>query len=79
MYVTGGPATVPISSLSPGDGRRLLIGPGMTADVNLLGDRRTVMAYIMTPGLHHDPLHLPQRERFPRIAKRVTLLVSAIL
>ena len=31
------------------DGRRLLIGPGMTADVNLLGDRRSVMAYILTP------------------------------
>lgn len=31
------------------DGRRLPIGPGMTADVNLLGDRRSVMAYILTP------------------------------
>ena len=31
------------------EGRRLPIGPGMTADVNLLGDRRSVMAYILTP------------------------------
>lgn len=30
-------------------GRRLAIGPGMTADVNLLGDKRSVMAYILTP------------------------------
>lgn len=31
------------------DGRRLAIGPGMTADVNLLGDKRSIMAYILTP------------------------------
>jgi adhesin transport system membrane fusion protein len=31
------------------DGRRLVVGPGMTADVNLIGDRRSVMAYILTP------------------------------
>ena len=31
------------------EGRRLAIGPGMTADVNLIGDKRSVMAYILTP------------------------------
>ena len=31
------------------EGRRLPIGPGMTADVNLIGDKRSVMAYILTP------------------------------
>ena len=30
-------------------GRRLPIGPGMGAEVNLLGDKRTVLAYILTP------------------------------
>jgi len=30
-------------------GRRLVIGPGMTADVNLIGDKRSVMSYILTP------------------------------
>jgi len=30
-------------------GRRLIIGPGMTADVNLIGEKRSVMAYILTP------------------------------
>lgn len=30
-------------------GRRLPIGPGMTADVNLIGDKRSVMGYILTP------------------------------
>ncbi|RXD02115.1 HlyD family type I secretion periplasmic adaptor subunit [Sphingomonas sp. UV9] len=30
-------------------GRRLVIGPGMTADVNLIGDKRSIMAYILTP------------------------------
>jgi len=30
-------------------GHRLQIGSGMTADVNLLGDKRSVMSYIMTP------------------------------
>jgi len=30
-------------------GRRLPIGPGMGADVNLLGDKRSVLAYILTP------------------------------
>ena len=31
------------------DGRRLTVGPGMTADVSLIGDKRSVMAYILTP------------------------------
>jgi adhesin transport system membrane fusion protein len=31
------------------EGRRLAIGPGMTADVNLIGDKRSVMGYILTP------------------------------
>jgi len=31
------------------NGQRLVIGPGMTADVNLIGDKRSVMAYIMSP------------------------------
>ena len=30
-------------------GRRLPIGPGMVAEVNLLGDSRTVLQYILTP------------------------------
>lgn len=30
-------------------GRRLPIGPGMGADVNLIGDKRTVLSYILTP------------------------------
>ncbi|MDY0960276.1 HlyD family type I secretion periplasmic adaptor subunit [Sphingomonas sp. CFBP8993] len=30
-------------------GQRLAIGPGMTADVNLIGDKRSVMAYILSP------------------------------
>lgn len=30
-------------------GQRLPIGPGMTADVNLIGDKRSVLAYILTP------------------------------
>lgn len=30
-------------------GERLAIGPGMTADVNLIGDKRSVMAYILSP------------------------------
>ncbi|KQN05172.1 hypothetical protein [Sphingomonas sp. Leaf25] len=31
------------------DGQRLAIGPGMTTDVNLIGDKRSVMAYILSP------------------------------
>lgn len=30
-------------------GRRLPIGPGMGADVSLLGDKRSILAYILTP------------------------------
>ena len=30
-------------------GRALAIGPGMVADVSLLGDKRTVLAYLLTP------------------------------
>ena len=30
-------------------GHRLPIGPGMGAEANLLGDKRTVLAYILTP------------------------------
>lgn len=36
-------------SLRDKSGKLLTIGPGMTADVNLLGDKRSVMAYILTP------------------------------
>jgi membrane fusion protein, adhesin transport system len=32
-----------------GQGRALAIGPGMTADVSLIGDKRSVMAYILSP------------------------------
>ena len=31
------------------EGQRLVISPGMTADVNLIGDKRSIMAYILTP------------------------------
>ena len=31
------------------DGKLMPIGAGMTAEVNLLGDPRTVMQYILTP------------------------------
>ena len=31
------------------DGHKLAIGPGMTADVNLLGDKRSILAYLLTP------------------------------
>jgi membrane fusion protein, adhesin transport system len=32
-----------------GQGRALVIGPGMTTDVSLIGDKRSVMAYILSP------------------------------
>ncbi len=32
-----------------GSGRKLAIGTGMTADVSLLGDKRTVLSYLLTP------------------------------
>ena len=37
------------SALTDKNGRRLAIGPGMIATVNLLGDKRSVMSYILTP------------------------------
>ena len=40
---------VDADSLRDRQGRRLPIGPGMTADVNLLGDKRSIIAYIFTP------------------------------
>jgi membrane fusion protein, adhesin transport system len=36
-------------SLRDSAGKPLTIGPGMTADVSLLGDKRSIMAYILTP------------------------------
>ncbi|URW76229.1 HlyD family type I secretion periplasmic adaptor subunit [Sphingomonas donggukensis] len=37
------------ASLKGHDGRTLPIGPGMTVDVNLLGDKRSVLSYLFTP------------------------------
>jgi membrane fusion protein, adhesin transport system len=37
------------SALADKNGGRLAIGPGMIATVNLLGDKRSVMSYILTP------------------------------
>lgn len=31
------------------DNRLLIIGPGMTADVNLIGEKRSIISYILTP------------------------------
>ncbi len=36
-------------SLKDPQGKPLPIGPGMTADVNLLGEKRSILAYIFTP------------------------------
>ena len=36
-------------SLRDAQGKPLAIGPGMTTDVSLLGDKRSIMAYILTP------------------------------
>jgi membrane fusion protein, adhesin transport system len=36
-------------SLRDSAGKPLTIGPGMTADVSLLGDKRSILAYILTP------------------------------
>lgn len=36
-------------SLRDTTGKPLPIGPGMTADVNLLGDKRSILSYIFTP------------------------------
>lgn len=30
-------------------GRKLPIGPGMIADVNLIGDKRSILSYLLTP------------------------------
>ena len=37
------------NALEGPDGRKLAIGPGMIADISLLGDKRTVLQYILTP------------------------------
>jgi membrane fusion protein, adhesin transport system len=37
------------AALTDRDGKRLTIGSGMVATVNLLGDKRSVMSYILTP------------------------------
>lgn len=37
------------SALKGPDGRKLEIGPGMVADISMLGDKRTVLQYILTP------------------------------
>ena len=31
------------------NGRRMPIGPGMVAEVDLLGDKRTILQYILSP------------------------------
>ncbi|MES2336515.1 MAG: HlyD family type I secretion periplasmic adaptor subunit [Pseudomonadota bacterium] len=36
-------------SLKDAGGRPLPIGPGMTVDVNLLGDKRSILSYLFTP------------------------------
>ncbi|MGX7893850.1 HlyD family type I secretion periplasmic adaptor subunit [Tsuneonella sp. HG222] len=36
-------------SLKNADGTPLQLGPGMTADISLLGDKRSVLSYILTP------------------------------
>ena len=36
-------------TLKDANGRELEIGPGMTAEVNLLGDERSVLSYILSP------------------------------
>ena len=36
-------------SIEGPDGRELPIGPGMTASISLLGDKRSVLSYILTP------------------------------
>jgi membrane fusion protein, adhesin transport system len=37
------------SALTDPDGRRLPLGSGMTVDVSLLGDKRTVLSYLFSP------------------------------
>lgn len=41
--------TTAANALQGPGGKQLKIGPGMIADVNLLGDKRTVLQYILTP------------------------------
>jgi adhesin transport system membrane fusion protein len=36
-------------AITDASGRRLRIGPGMGADVNLLGDKRSILSYLLTP------------------------------
>ena len=36
-------------SLKDKNGNVLRLGPGMTADVSLLGDKRSILSYILTP------------------------------
>ena len=35
--------------LTTPSGKALAIGPGMTSSISLLGDRRSVLSYILTP------------------------------
>ena len=35
--------------LKDSSGNTLQLGPGMTADVSLLGDKRSVLSYILAP------------------------------
>jgi adhesin transport system membrane fusion protein len=37
------------NALRDRNGRLLQIGPGMQAEVSLLGDKRTVLNYLLTP------------------------------
>lgn len=39
----------PARSLKSPDGTRLPIGPGMVADIDLLGPRRTILSYLLSP------------------------------
>jgi membrane fusion protein, adhesin transport system len=41
--------SVDAGALHGPDGAALPIGPGMVADVNLIGDRRSIMRYLLTP------------------------------
>jgi membrane fusion protein, adhesin transport system len=38
-----------VSMLRDKKGKRLLIGPGMIANVSLLGDKRSILSYLLTP------------------------------
>ncbi|MBS0474998.1 MAG: HlyD family type I secretion periplasmic adaptor subunit [Proteobacteria bacterium] len=44
--------TVEVETTGPlldGDGKRLTIGPGMIANISLLGEKRSILSYIFTP------------------------------